>query len=101
MFPYTFPISEVWFPELEIGVKGLSSIISGRDCHPGLWIDHPPILQELMDITLELDTRYHESQNEKKPEASKSNFAQPQNSSSSSQKKKKIFRRGTSPILLC
>ncbi|MBW0575086.1 hypothetical protein O181_114801 [Austropuccinia psidii MF-1] len=50
-------------------------------------------LQDLMNITLELDTRYHERQNEKshhqekKPEASKSNSSHPQNSSSSSQKK--------------
>ncbi|MBW0519333.1 hypothetical protein O181_059048 [Austropuccinia psidii MF-1] len=51
-------------------------------------------LQELMDINLVLDTRYHERKNEKshhqekKPEASKSIFFHPQNSSSSSQKKK-------------
>ncbi|MBW0536223.1 hypothetical protein O181_075938 [Austropuccinia psidii MF-1] len=50
-------------------------------------------LQDLMNITLELDTRYHERQNEKshhqekKPEASKSN------SSSSSQKKKNFQKR--------
>ncbi|MBW0569175.1 hypothetical protein O181_108890 [Austropuccinia psidii MF-1] len=50
-----------------------------------------------MDITLELDTRYHERQNEKshhqekKPEASKSN------SSSSSQKKKKNFKKRDKP----
>ncbi|MBW0557416.1 hypothetical protein O181_097131 [Austropuccinia psidii MF-1] len=70
---------------------------------------HPSIidsLQDLMGFTLELDTRYHERQNEKshhqekKPEASKSNSSHPQNSSSSTQKKKRIFRRGTSPILL-
>ncbi|MBW0464956.1 hypothetical protein O181_004671 [Austropuccinia psidii MF-1] len=35
------------FQELEIGVKGISSIISGRDFHPGFWINWPPILQEL------------------------------------------------------
>ncbi|MBW0473030.1 hypothetical protein O181_012745 [Austropuccinia psidii MF-1] len=52
-------------------------------------------LQDLMDITLELDTRYHERQNEKShhqeknPEASKSDYSHPQSSSSSSQKKKK------------
>ncbi|MBW0510034.1 hypothetical protein O181_049749 [Austropuccinia psidii MF-1] len=52
-----------------------------------------------MDITLELDTRYHERQNEKShhqdknPEASKSNSSHPQNSSSSSQKKKKNFQK--------
>ncbi|MBW0555231.1 hypothetical protein O181_094946 [Austropuccinia psidii MF-1] len=54
-------------------------------------------LQDLMDITLELDTRYYERQKEKnhrqekKPEASKSNYSHPQNSSSSSHKKKKNF----------
>ncbi|MBW0543939.1 hypothetical protein O181_083654 [Austropuccinia psidii MF-1] len=56
-------------------------------------------LQDLMDIMLELDTRYHERQNEKshhqekKPEDSKSNSSHPQNSSSSSQKKKKNFQK--------
>ncbi|MBW0464205.1 hypothetical protein O181_003920 [Austropuccinia psidii MF-1] len=56
-------------------------------------------LQDLMDITLELDTRCHERQNEnshhqeKNPEASKSNSSQPQNSSISSQKKKKYFQK--------
>ncbi|MBW0469625.1 hypothetical protein O181_009340 [Austropuccinia psidii MF-1] len=50
-------------------------------------------LQDLMDITLELDTRYHESQNEKSnhqeknPEASKSHSSHPQSSPSSNQKK--------------
>ncbi|MBW0525084.1 hypothetical protein O181_064799 [Austropuccinia psidii MF-1] len=45
-------------------------------------------LQDLMNITLELDTRYHERQKEKsnhqekKPEASKSNSSHPQNYSS-------------------
>ncbi|MBW0472810.1 hypothetical protein O181_012525 [Austropuccinia psidii MF-1] len=48
-------------------------------------------LQDLMDITLELDTRYHERQKEKKPEASKSN------SSSSSHKKKKKFQKRDKP----
>ncbi|MBW0550243.1 hypothetical protein O181_089958, partial [Austropuccinia psidii MF-1] len=43
-------------------------------------------LKDLMDITLKLDTRYHEEQNEKshhqekKAEASKSNSSHPQNS---------------------
>ncbi|MBW0482633.1 hypothetical protein O181_022348 [Austropuccinia psidii MF-1] len=60
-------------------------------------------LQDLMDITLELDTRYHERQREKnnhqekKPEASKSNFSHPQNSSSSSHKKKKKFQKRDKP----
>ncbi|MBW0592429.1 hypothetical protein O181_132144 [Austropuccinia psidii MF-1] len=56
-------------------------------------------LQDLMDVTLELDTRYHERQNEKshhqerKREAPKSNSSHPQNSSSSSQKKKNFQKR--------
>ncbi|MBW0573927.1 hypothetical protein O181_113642, partial [Austropuccinia psidii MF-1] len=51
-------------------------------------------LKDLMDVSLELDTRYHERQKqknhhqEKKPEASKSNSSHHQNSSSSSHKKK-------------
>ncbi|MBW0461905.1 hypothetical protein O181_001620 [Austropuccinia psidii MF-1] len=99
MFCYTFLISEVWFQELEIGVKELSSIISGRDCHPEFWINWPPILQDLIDITLELDTRYHERKKEKshrqekKPESSKSNYSNPKNSPSSNQKKKNFQKR--------
>ncbi|MBW0534000.1 hypothetical protein O181_073715 [Austropuccinia psidii MF-1] len=60
-------------------------------------------LQDLMDVSLEVDTRYHERQNEKshhqqkKPEASKSNSSHPQNSSSSSQKKKKNFQKRDKP----
>ncbi|MBW0572997.1 hypothetical protein O181_112712 [Austropuccinia psidii MF-1] len=56
-----------------------------------------------MDITMELDTRYHERQNEKshhqekKPEASKSHSADPQNYLSSSQKKKKNFQKRDKP----
>ncbi|MBW0581503.1 hypothetical protein O181_121218 [Austropuccinia psidii MF-1] len=51
-------------------------------------------LKDLMDLSLELDTRYHERQKEKKnhqekkPEASKSKSSNHQNSSSSSHKKK-------------
>ncbi|MBW0591177.1 hypothetical protein O181_130892 [Austropuccinia psidii MF-1] len=58
-------------------------------------------LQDLMDITLELEYKYHERQKEKKPEASKSNSSHPQNSSSSSQKKKKNFQKRDKPILFC
>ncbi|MBW0562138.1 hypothetical protein O181_101853 [Austropuccinia psidii MF-1] len=58
-----------------------------------IWINWPSILQELMDVTLELDTRYHARQKEKKPEASKSKSSHPQNSSSSQQKKKKNFQK--------
>ncbi|MBW0552436.1 hypothetical protein O181_092151 [Austropuccinia psidii MF-1] len=52
-------------------------------------------LQDLMDVTLELDTRSHERQKEKshyqdkKPETSNSNSSDPQASSSSRNKKKK------------
>ncbi|MBW0473687.1 hypothetical protein O181_013402 [Austropuccinia psidii MF-1] len=56
-------------------------------------------LEDLIDITMELDTRYHERKNEKshhqeqKPEASRSN-------SSSSSQKKKNFQKRDNPILL-
>ncbi|MBW0508038.1 hypothetical protein O181_047753 [Austropuccinia psidii MF-1] len=80
--------------------KGLPSrILDQLASHPSR-IDS---LQDLMDITLELDTKYHESQNEKSchqeknPEASKSSSFHPQNSSSSSQKKKKNFQKGDKP----
>ncbi|MBW0562383.1 hypothetical protein O181_102098 [Austropuccinia psidii MF-1] len=52
-----------------------------------------------MNITLELDTRYHERQKEKshhqerKPEASKSNSSHPQSYSSSTQKEKNFQKR--------
>ncbi|MBW0477942.1 hypothetical protein O181_017657 [Austropuccinia psidii MF-1] len=39
-------------------------------------------LKDFMDITLELDTRYHERKKEKNPEATKSNSSHPPNSSS-------------------
>ncbi|MBW0528227.1 hypothetical protein O181_067942 [Austropuccinia psidii MF-1] len=58
-FFFTLLILEVWFQELRNGVKELSSIISGRDCHPEFWINCPPILQDLIYITLELDTSYN------------------------------------------
>ncbi|MBW0516217.1 hypothetical protein O181_055932 [Austropuccinia psidii MF-1] len=65
--------------------KGLASrILDQLASHPSN-IDS---LQDLMDVSLELDTRYHERQKEKKPEASKSNSSHHQNSSSSSHKKK-------------
>ncbi|MBW0582382.1 hypothetical protein O181_122097 [Austropuccinia psidii MF-1] len=56
-------------------------------------------LQHLMDITLELDIRYHERQKQKShhqqknPEASKTNSSQPQSSSNSNQKKKNFQKR--------
>ncbi|MBW0517697.1 hypothetical protein O181_057412 [Austropuccinia psidii MF-1] len=83
--------------------KGLlSRILDQLASHPAR-IDS---LQNLIDITLELDTRYHESQNEKshhqekKPEASKSNPSHPQ-IPQAQVKRRRIFRRDTSLILLC
>ncbi|MBW0514667.1 hypothetical protein O181_054382 [Austropuccinia psidii MF-1] len=72
--------------------KGLPSRILDQLASHSSIIDS---LQDLMDVTLELDTRYHERQKEKshyqekKPEASKSNSSHPQNSSSSIQKRDK------------
>ncbi|MBW0498437.1 hypothetical protein O181_038152 [Austropuccinia psidii MF-1] len=69
-------------------------------------VSHPSriySLQDLLDINLELDTRYHERQKEKshhhqkEPETSKSNFSQPKNSPSSSQKQKKNFQKRDKP----
>ncbi|MBW0531028.1 hypothetical protein O181_070743 [Austropuccinia psidii MF-1] len=72
-----------------------SRILDQLASHPSL-IDS---LQGLTYITLELDTRYHESQKEKihhqekNPEASNSSSSCPQYSSSSSAKKKKFQKR--------
>ncbi|MBW0577652.1 hypothetical protein O181_117367 [Austropuccinia psidii MF-1] len=72
-----------------------SSILDQLASHPSR-IDS---LQELMDITLELDTRYHEWQKdkshhqEKKSEASKSSSSHPRSSSRSSHKKKNLQKR--------
>ncbi|MBW0463422.1 hypothetical protein O181_003137 [Austropuccinia psidii MF-1] len=96
-----------------IGDWGESALINHlRKRLPSIILDHLAshpsridALQDLMDITLELGTRYYERQNEKshhqekKPEASKSNSSHPQNSSSQIKRKRRIFRRGTSPIL--
>ncbi|MBW0470420.1 hypothetical protein O181_010135 [Austropuccinia psidii MF-1] len=80
--------------------KGLPSrILDQLASHPSR-IDS---LQNLMDVTPELDTRYHERQKEKSdhqeknPEASKANSSHLQNSSSSSQKKKKNFQKRDKP----
>ncbi|MBW0579955.1 hypothetical protein O181_119670 [Austropuccinia psidii MF-1] len=80
--------------------KGLPSrILDQLASHPS----RMDSLQDLMNITLELDTRYHERQKEmnhcqeKKPEASKSNSSHPQNSSSSSQSKSKNFQKRVKP----
>ncbi|MBW0571143.1 hypothetical protein O181_110858 [Austropuccinia psidii MF-1] len=80
--------------------KGLlSRILNQVDSHPSRIYS----LQDSMDITLKLDTRYHERQKEKshhqekKPESSKSNSSHPQSSSSSSQRKKKNFQKRDKP----
>ncbi|MBW0537467.1 hypothetical protein O181_077182 [Austropuccinia psidii MF-1] len=80
--------------------KGLPSrILDQLASHPSR-IDS---LQDLMDFTLELDTRYHERKKEKnhyqekKPEAPRSSTSHPQNSSSSSHKKKKNFQKRDKP----
>ncbi|MBW0593564.1 hypothetical protein O181_133279 [Austropuccinia psidii MF-1] len=71
--------------------KGLASIILDQLAFHPSNIDS---LQDLMDVSLERDTMYHERQKEKnhhqekKPEASKSNSSHHQNSSSSRNKKK-------------
>ncbi|MBW0562363.1 hypothetical protein O181_102078 [Austropuccinia psidii MF-1] len=76
--------------------RGLpSKILNQLASHPSR-IDS---LQVSMEIMLELDTRYHERQNEKshhqekKPEASKSNSSHCKSSSSSSSKKKNFQKR--------
>ncbi|MBW0460364.1 hypothetical protein O181_000079 [Austropuccinia psidii MF-1] len=74
--------------------KGLPSRIVDQLASHSPTMDY---LQDLMEITLELHTRYHERQKqkihfqEKKSEASKSVSPYPQNYSSSNQKKKKNF----------
>ncbi|MBW0463015.1 hypothetical protein O181_002730 [Austropuccinia psidii MF-1] len=63
-------------------------------------------LQDLMDNTLELDTRYHGRQKEKshfeekKSEASKSKSSHPQSSSSSNEKKKNFQKRDKAHLSL-
>ncbi|MBW0464698.1 hypothetical protein O181_004413 [Austropuccinia psidii MF-1] len=80
--------------------KGLTSrIVDQLASHPSK-ID---ALQDSMDITLELDTRYHERKKErnncqeKKPEASKSVYYHPQISISSNQKKTFHFQQRDKP----
>ncbi|MBW0594077.1 hypothetical protein O181_133792 [Austropuccinia psidii MF-1] len=80
--------------------KGLPSrILDQLASHPSR-IDS---IQDLMDITPELDTRYHERQKEKnhyqekKPEAPRSSTSHPQNFSTSSHKKKKNFQKRDKP----
>ncbi|MBW0508714.1 hypothetical protein O181_048429 [Austropuccinia psidii MF-1] len=76
--------------------KGLPSrILDQLASHPSQ-ID---ALQDWINITLDLDTRYHEMQKqkghhqEKKAEAPKSNSSHPQSSTSSNQKKKNFQKR--------
>ncbi|MBW0535174.1 hypothetical protein O181_074889 [Austropuccinia psidii MF-1] len=72
-----------------------SRILDRLASHP-LRIDS---LQDLMDVTPELDTRYHERQKEKNhyqektPEGPRSSTCHPKNSSSSIHKKKKNFQK--------
>ncbi|MBW0524140.1 hypothetical protein O181_063855 [Austropuccinia psidii MF-1] len=80
--------------------KGLlSRILDQLASHPS----RTDSLQNLIDVTPELDTRYHERQKqnshhqEKKPETLKSISSHPQNSSSSSHKKKKNFQKRDTP----
>ncbi|MBW0510505.1 hypothetical protein O181_050220 [Austropuccinia psidii MF-1] len=54
-------------------------------------------LQDVMDMTLELDTRYHERQNEKSHHQEKKPEASKPNSSRSSQNKKKNFQKRDKP----
>ncbi|MBW0528196.1 hypothetical protein O181_067911 [Austropuccinia psidii MF-1] len=65
----------------------------------GLASHHSDIdsLQDLMDITLELDTRYHGRQKEKNHHQEKKLEASKSNSSSSSHKKKKNFQKRDNP----
>ncbi|MBW0555241.1 hypothetical protein O181_094956 [Austropuccinia psidii MF-1] len=80
--------------------KGLPSKILNQLASCPSRIDY---LQDLMDVTLELDTRSHARQKEKghhqekKFEASKSNSSHPQNLSSSSHKKRKNFQKRDKP----
>ncbi|MBW0588467.1 hypothetical protein O181_128182 [Austropuccinia psidii MF-1] len=81
--------------------KGLVSRILDQLDHQPLIIDS---LQDLVDFTLELDTRYHERQKEKnhfqekKSKASKPSFHYTQNSSSSSCEKKNFrFQKRDKP----
>ncbi|MBW0502760.1 hypothetical protein O181_042475 [Austropuccinia psidii MF-1] len=76
--------------------KGLTfRVFDQLASHPSRIYSH----QDLIDITLEIDTRYHERKQEQvhfqeeKAEASKSNYSHPQNYSSSNQKKKNSQKR--------
>ncbi|MBW0541969.1 hypothetical protein O181_081684, partial [Austropuccinia psidii MF-1] len=80
--------------------KGLPSrILDQLASHPSR-IDS---LQDLMDVNLELDTRYHDMQKEKnhyqenKPEGPRTSTSHPQNSSSSTHRKKKNFQKRDKP----
>ncbi|MBW0511270.1 hypothetical protein O181_050985 [Austropuccinia psidii MF-1] len=77
--------------------RGLASrLLDQLASHPGTFDS----LQELMDITLELDTRYHERQKEKgshqekKPPISESNSSKPPQSSSSQKPYHKKNKKG-------
>ncbi|MBW0498515.1 hypothetical protein O181_038230 [Austropuccinia psidii MF-1] len=78
--------AEAYMDGLIMKEGGIRLIISERDLPSDFWTNQPPILKDLMDITLEFDTRYHEMQKEnnhhqgKKTEASKSRYSHDQNS---------------------
>ncbi|MBW0568260.1 hypothetical protein O181_107975 [Austropuccinia psidii MF-1] len=77
--------------------RGLTSrLLDQLASHPGTF----DTIQELMDVTLELDTRYHERQNkkggnkEKKPPAIGSNQSRPPQNSSSKRPHQKKNKKG-------
>ncbi|MBW0543010.1 hypothetical protein O181_082725 [Austropuccinia psidii MF-1] len=77
--------------------RGLASrLLDQLALHPGTF----DTLQELMDVTLELDTRYHERQKEnggnqeKKPPSTGSNQSRPPQSSSSKRTHQKKNKKG-------
>ncbi|MBW0490951.1 hypothetical protein O181_030666 [Austropuccinia psidii MF-1] len=77
--------------------RGLASMLLDQlASYPGSF----DTLQELMDITLELDTRYHERQKEKgshqenKPPVTGSNFSRPSQDSSSKRPHHKKNKKG-------
>ncbi|MBW0579847.1 hypothetical protein O181_119562 [Austropuccinia psidii MF-1] len=82
---------------IHVARRGLESrLLDHLSCYPGSF----DTLQELMDITLELDTRYHERQKEKgshqekKPPVTGSNSSRPPQDSSSKRPHHKKDKKG-------
>ncbi|MBW0564061.1 hypothetical protein O181_103776 [Austropuccinia psidii MF-1] len=82
---------------IHVDRRGLESrLLDQLASHPGSF----DTLQELMDVTLELDTRYHEWQKEKggnqerKPPATGSNQCRPPQNSSSKRPHQKKNKKG-------